>query len=120
MSAIRACISINLKYDTGFKILKKSGRKIAIWSWYNIDNEINHNNKTLKLKCSDLYEGLSEKVCTMYDFLYKNFFFKKYSHFFKLDSEIEIISPLDLNYLKQIEIINQTIGCAHIHTETHT
>ena len=68
-------------------------------------SETRYNNTThiLDIECNDKYEGLPEKVLKTFKFVINNSEFESYSHFVKLDDDMNIIKILDHSILEQIE-----------------
>ena len=56
----------------------------------NIQEEYDIESHILNLNCNDFYEGLPEKIIKTFTFLYNSPLFSKYTHFCKIDDDIEI------------------------------
>jgi len=67
-----------------------------------------YKNHIIKLKCNDFYEGLSEKVLTIFKVLYNSKLYKKYDYICKLDEDMKIINHL-------INVNDKYIGYVHKH-----
>lgn len=53
--------------------------------------------KILNLCCNDLYVGLPEKVSRAFNYIIRNSEFNKYSHIFKLDDDMILVSKSDFS-----------------------
>jgi len=71
-----------------------------------IKDEYDDKSKILNLNCNDSYVGLPEKVMKTFHFLINDFRFQKYTHFCKLDD--------DMNLIKKFEnLTDDYIGMVH-------
>jgi hypothetical protein len=64
--------------------------------------EFNLQKRILYIKCNDLYEGLPEKIIKTLKYLVESPHFINYTHFVKLDENINIIRPLPNNIFNNI------------------
>lgn len=60
-----------------------------------IKDEYDENNKILKLNCNDSYVGLPEKVMKTFHFIINNKIFDKYTHFCKVDDDVQIVKKFE-------------------------
>ena len=67
------------------------------------ENKYQSDTKILQLNCNDKYEGLPEKVITLYNTVYKNSLFDKYTHFGKLDEDMKVSTLIPESILEGIE-----------------
>jgi hypothetical protein len=54
-----------------------------------------YENNVIKLSCDDSYCGLPDKVTSMFKFISENSAFYSYTHFHKLDEDMELIKEID-------------------------
>ena len=69
----------------------------------NIADVYDHNTKILKLNCNDTYIGLTEKVMKTFHFIMPNKEFGKYTHFIKLDDDVEVVKKFDCYNIKELD-----------------
>lgn len=69
-----------------------------------IKDNYNEDTKVLSLNCDDTYIGLPEKVIKTFHFLISDERFNEYTHFCKLDDDIEVIdtNPFVGDYLGKV------------------
>lgn len=72
-------------------------------------------NNTVKLNCDDSYCGLSRKMTALFRFLIESSEFKSYTHFHKLDEDMEFIKDIDFELTDYMGIIagKETINRNH-------
>lgn len=63
----------------------------------------NNKNRILYIECNDYYEGLPEKIIKTLKFLSESPYFSKYTHFVKLDEDMEIKSLFYYDKIKNID-----------------
>lgn len=56
-----------------------------------IKNNYNEDSNILELNCNDTYIGLPEKVMKLFHFLISDSRFRKYTHFVKLDDDMNVV-----------------------------
>lgn len=74
-----------------------------------IKDEYDEDSKVIKLNCNDGYAGLPEKVMKTFHFLISDDRFNKYTHFCKLDDDMEVIKrfdELDGDYLGNVHYMD--------------
>lgn len=63
------------------------------------ESKYSHDKHLLELQCNDYYEGLPEKVIKAYKFINENKLFNNFTHFCKLDDDMEIKQLIDTSLL---------------------
>ena len=78
-----------------------------------LESNFTYDDRILTVKCYDNYESLPEKVVATYNALIECEPLKKYSHFIKIDSDVNILDILEYSNDNKIFINNYTGGIVH-------
>lgn len=77
----------------------------------NIKDNYEPSKNILKLNCNDTYIGLTEKVIKTFHFILSNNIFDKYTHFIKLDDDIEVIKKFNYEDIKNFNYFGKVMRC---------
>jgi hypothetical protein len=87
--------NINNCYNRIKNMMDKIDNNFIIVQGGTSKDEYCEKTKILSLNCNDKYLGLSEKVAKTFNFILNNDIFNNYTHFVKLDDDMQVIKKLD-------------------------
>ena len=82
-------------YDRICNMMKDLNSDFVIVQGGFIKDEYDEDKKILKLNCNDKYVGLPEKVMKTFHYLISDERFNKYTHFVKLDDDMNVIKSFE-------------------------
>lgn len=74
-------------------------------------DEYNEETNTLRLNCNDGYLGLPEKVTKTFHYILSNDVFKKYTHFVKMDDDMDLINRFEYEIFKDFDYFGLVCEC---------
>lgn len=77
----------------------------------NIKDIYESDKNILKLNCNDTYIGLTEKIIKTFHFILSDKYFNKYTHFIKLDDDINIIKKFNYEDIKNLHYFGKVMRC---------
>jgi len=88
--------NINNCYDRINNMMSELGLDFIIIQGGFMKDSYNEETKILNLNCDDRYVGLPEKVMKTFHYLISDERFNSYTQFVKLDDDMKIIKPIDI------------------------
>lgn len=76
-----------------------------------IKDQYDKDKNVLRLNCNDDYLGLSEKVTKTFHYILSNEVFDKYTHFVKLDDDMEVVNRFEYQTFKELDYFGLVCEC---------